>query len=89
MLETSCFHGGGFTPDIVLLGVKEQCGCPSIKEGLVRGIARGNAGRIVELYIPEPKLGGTSMGRCFGIFTGPKTEEKLNLDKIGRTLGLW
>ena len=80
MLETVCFYGDGFTSDTVLLGAKEQCGCPKIEEGLVRGNARDNTCIIVELHIPEPKLGGMSTGRYFGIFTGPKTEEKTNLD---------
>ena len=65
-----------------------MCGCPSIEEGLVQGIARNNTSSIVELHIPEPKLGGTSMGRYFGIFTGPKTDKKTNLDYAGRTFDL-
>ena len=58
-------------PDTVILGVKEQGGCPSIQKILDRSVFRDNPRSIVELHIPEAKLGGAPVRSRFGVFTGP------------------
>ena len=75
-------------PDTVLMGVEKQSSCPSIQKILVRGVSWDNPRSVVELHVPEAKLGCASVGSCFGVFTGPQTEEQANLYQVCRTLGL-
>ena len=83
----SCFHGGGFAPDGVLLGVKEECDRPGGEEYSVRGVMRNDAPCIVELHVPVTELYSPAVRGCLGIFARTEAEEKCDLDEVGHALG--
>ena len=59
---TSCFHGGGFPPNGVLLGVKEECDCPGSEEYIVGSVVRYDPLGVMELNVPVSKLDRPAVG---------------------------
>ena len=82
VFQTGRFHGCGFSPDTVLLGIKEQCDCPSFQEGLVRGVSRNDPILVVELHILEAELDRASVGCVLCVFARSQAVEKANLNQV-------
>ena len=80
MGKVGSFHGGGLTPDAILLHVEEEGEVPGAKDGLGRSVMRDEPVHIVKLQMIEMELDCPPVQVCLRAIVRLKAEGEGDMD---------